>query len=533
MQTSGTYPDVTPQTRCHALSNPISRPRLSRQNAAAAELRGEKSPLRRAVCELRVVSIGMLAVAMLLAARPALAQKEALLVSIDSRADETWQAARQIWEWAEPGYQEKQSSAVLVEMLRAAEFEIEQGVAEIPTAFTATFGSGTPVVGILGEFDALPGLSQKATPQRDPREPGGYGHACGHHLFGTASASACIAIAEQIAAGNIQGTVRFYGCPAEEGGAAKAFMIRAGLFDDCDAVLHWHPSSQNAAGDRTCLARMAAKFRFYGTSAHAAGAPEQGRSALDAVELTNYAAQLLREHTPDFTRIHHVITAGGGAPNVVPDFAEVYYYIRHPEADVLSTLYPRLVKCAEAGALATETQLEVSYLGGTQPLLPNNTLAQVVLANLRKLNDLSYDDQQKAFALRIQETLAEPEPLEEIEEVTDRSGDLGKGSTDVGDVSWVVPTTGFSTACWVPGTPGHSWQAVAAGGMSIGRQGMVLAAKVMGASAWDLYQHSELIAGAKYEHSRRRAGRGYESLLEDEQAPPLDYRSAPVGVLAE
>ncbi len=458
---------------------------------------------------------------------PLLAQKDALYKSINQRGDTTWKVAKQIWEWAEPGYQEVRSSTRLAKMLADAGFAVEMGVADIPTAFIATVGEGKPVIAILGEYDALPGLSQQAVAERRSRDGSNYGHACGHHLFGTGAASAAIAVAEQIKAGTLKGTLRYYGCPAEEGGAAKVFMVRAGLFDDCDVALHWHPSSENAAGDRTCLARMAAKFRFYGKSAHAAGAPEQGRSALDAVELTNHATQLLREHTPDFTRIHHVITHGGDAPNVVPNFAEVYYYIRHPDADVVRKLYPRLVNCAKAGALATDTKLQTYYLGGTMQILPNNVLGEITQDNLVKLNDLSYNDEEQRFALRVQNSLAAPLPLERIAHVDDRSGQLGKGSTDVGDVSWVVPTTGFTTACWVPGTPAHSWQAVAAGGTSIGRQGMQLAAKVIAATAWDLFQSPAIVAAAKEELEDRLSEREYKTLLEPNQTPPLDYRNPP------
>ena len=457
----------------------------------------------------------------------ALGQKEALAECIKDRSEKTWEMARKIWEWAEPGYQETKSAALLAQTLEEVGFKVNRGVAQIPTAFTATFGSGKPLIGILGEFDSLPGLSQTRLPVRQLRPGATYGHACGHHLFGVASASACLAIADQIRAGKFPGTVRYYGCPAEEGGAAKVFMVRAGLFNDCDVVLHWHPGSRNAAGDSTCLARMCVKFRFHGTSAHASASPEKGRSALAAVELTNHAAQLLREHSPDFTRIHHTITDGGGAPNVVPEFAEVYYYIRHPKAEVLAKLYPRLVKCAEAGALATETRLQAVYLGGTMEVLPNDSLAQIARDNLLRLNDLRYTEDEHTFAARIQETFAEKAALDSVAVVEDLSGKLGKGSTDVGDVSWVVPATGFSTACWVPGTSGHSWQAVAAGGMSIGRKGMDLAAKVLVATAWDLFQDPKLVAAAKMEQQRRLAGRTYQSLLEPDQKPPLDYRDPP------
>ena len=454
--------------------------------------------------------------------------KPSLYKSIDSRGESTWGAALKIWGWAEPGYQETKSSALLSRMLEQAGFDIRRGVAEIPTAFTATFGEGKPVIGILGEFDALPGLSQQATPLRAPREGIAYGHGCGHHLFGAASMSAAIAIAEQIRSGRLKGTVRFYGCPAEEGGSGKVFMVQAGLFQDCDAVLHWHPGSTNSAGDRSTLARMAVKFRFHGQAAHAAGAPEQGRSALDAVELTNHATQLLREHTPDLTRIHHVITAGGDAPNVVPPFAEVYYYVRHPQAEVVRGLYERLVLCARAGALATETRLEIKFEGGIYPIQPNNTLSTVTLKNLRQLAHLKYTPRETKFALRLREHLPRPAPLDSIKRVISLGGQVGRGSTDVGDVSWAVPTTGFSTSCWVPGTSGHSWQAVACGGTTIARKGMQLAARVLAASAWDLYTDPDLLSAARAEHRRRIGQDPYRTLMQKGQKPPLDYREAPV-----
>ena len=455
------------------------------------------------------------------------ADKQTLYKSINDRDDEVWTVARQIWELAEVGYQETESAQLLAGLLAAADFKVERKTAGIPTAFTATFGSGKPVIGILGEYDALPGLSQQDVPIREPRPDADNGHACGHHLFGAASASAAIAIAERIEAGELKGTVRFYGCPAEEGGSGKVFMAQAGAFKDCDAVLHWHPSHENSAGDRSTLARMAVKFRFHGKSAHAAGAPEQGRSALDAVELTNFAAQLLREHTPDMTRIHHVITSGGRAPNVVPDFSEGYYYIRHPDGDVVRALYDRLLLCARAGALATETRLEIRFEGGIREILPNNMLADVTMRNLKELVDLTYTDEELQFAVRIQETLQRRPSLDSIKTVEDRSGSIGKGSTDVGDVSWLVPTTGFTTACWVPGTPGHSWQAVAAGGTTVGRKGLNLAGRVLAASAWDLFTSPVTLQEAQDEHAVRIGEREYKSLMQDGQKPPLDYRKRP------
>ena len=460
-------------------------------------------------------------------ANQAWAQKSALSESIRRREAVSWEAALKIWRWAEPGYQETRSSELLANLLGDAGFQIEKKVAGIPTAFTATFGKGAPVIGIVGEYDALPGVSQDVVPFRQPREDTKYGHACGHHLFGVASASAAIALSEQIASGQIKGTIRFYGCPAEEGGAAKVFMVQEGLFADCDAVLHWHPASRNAAGDVTSMARIAAKFRYHGKAAHAAGAPQQGRSAVDAVELTAHAAELLREHTPDFTRIHHVITAGGEAPNVVPEFAEVFYYVRHPESAVTRQVYRRLELCAQGGALATETKLEVEYVGGTVEMLPNTALSQVLLTNLRELNDLELSKEELEFALRIQETLEDRPPLESIAETTDQTGQLGRGSTDVADISWVVPTAGCTTVCWVPGTVAHSWQACAAGGTTIGRKGMQLASRVLAASAWDLFQSRQALNEARAELTRRLAGRKYESLMLPGQKPPLDYRDPP------
>lgn len=459
--------------------------------------------------------------------------KSVLDAHIRSHADRGWDAACQIWEWAEPGYQETKSATLLADWLESSGFKVERGVAEIPTAFTATVGSGKPVIAILGEYDALPGLAQNPVAFRDPKEGSGYGHGCGHHLFGVASAMAAISLGEQIKAGKLKGTVRYYGCPAEEGGSAKVFMVQAGLFKDVDIALHWHPSNQNAAGDRSSLARIAVKFRFKGKSAHAAGAPEQGRSALDAVELTNHAAQLLREHTPDGSRIHHVITAGGDAPNVVPNFAEVYYYVRHPRSEIVRSLYDRLVKCAQAGALATETELEIVNEGGIVEILPNNALAEVCLENLRAMRDLKYSPEQTEFALKLQQTLDMPRPLDLIGQVLDKSGEIGMGSTDVGDVSWVVPTTGFNTACWPPGTPGHSWQAVASGRQDFARQGMILAARVLAGTAWDALTKPEIIQQAQSEHARRLGQVQYQSLMQPGQKPALNYRNRSTGTVTE
>lgn len=452
-------------------------------------------------------------------------QKQQVVKSISSKADTYREAALSIWNYAEVGYQETQSSATLQKLLKDEGFALESGVAEIPTAFVASFGSGEPVIGIMGEFDALPGLSQAAVPERQTLVEGAAGHACGHHLFGVASAAAAIGMKEWLETNEEVGTVRFYGTPAEEGGAGKVYMVRAGLFDDVDVMLHWHPSSVNDASPGTTLANKSGKFRFYGEASHAAFAPERGRSALDAVEAMNYMVNLMREHTTESTRIHYVITRGGEAPNVVPNFAEVYYYIRHSDVAEVKDLWARVVKAAEGAAMGTETRMEVEVIHGIYNVLPNEALAEVVHDNLEVVGGVEYTDEEKAFAEKIAETLGKnSKPLRLAEQILPLEMRTSKASSDVGDVSWAVPTAGLGTATWVPGTSAHSWQAVAAGGMSIGIKGMMVAAKTLALTGIDLFQNPEAIAAAKAEFEGRRGpGFTYEALLGDRE-PPLDYR---------
>ncbi len=446
--------------------------------------------------------------------------------AIEAREDEYARVALQIWEWAEVGYQEEKSSALLQEELRAAGFELEAGVAGMPTAFIGSFGSGGPVIGILAEFDALPGISQAAVPERRPVPEGAAGHACGHHLFGTGSVAAAIAVKDWLENTGREGTIRLYGTPAEEGGAGKVYMVRGGLFDDVDVVLHWHPGDDNSAAAWTSLANKSAKFRFRGYSAHAAGAPDRGRSALDGVEAMNAMVNLMREHVPQETRIHYVITSGGSAPNVVPDFAEVYYYVRHPEAGTVLELFERVVRAAEGAAHGTGTSMEYEVIHGIYDLMPNETVARVMDAKLREVGGVEYTEAERAFARAIQATF-EGEPAPPLTSATE-IGSFGiqamSGSTDVGDVSWVVPTAGLSTATWVPGTAAHSWQAVAAGGTGIGAKGMLVAAKTLARTAIELYRRPDLIRQAWDELERRRGpGFEYVSLVGDRE-PPLDYR---------
>lgn len=446
------------------------------------------------------------------------------LERIDRDAAKNAEVAKAIWTHAEVGYQETKSSALLQKQLKDAGFRVESGVAGIPTAFTATWGNGGPVVAVLGEFDALPGINQSDAPTRDPIPGKGAGHACGHHLFGVASASAAIAVKDWLQKTGNKGTIRFYGTPAEEGGAGKVYLVRDGLFKDVDIALHWHPGSENSADIETTNANKSAKFRFKGISAHAAGAPERGRSALDGVEAMNVMANMMREHLPQESRMHYVITSGGSAPNVVPDFAEVFYYMRNPDPEIVRESFDRLVKVSEGAATGTGTNVEHEVIHGANSLLPNRYLQNIVHANLTKVGGVSYTPAETAWAAKLLPTLATKRTLADSTKIDPLSENHGTGSTDVGDVSYTVPTAGFSTATWVPGTPAHSWQAVAAGGTSIGHKGMQNAAKVLALTAIELFQKPEHIAAAKAEFDERRGPEFvYRSLVGDRK-PPLDYR---------
>lgn len=452
--------------------------------------------------------------------------KEKMLENISKKEMYYGGIAKQIWNYAEVGYQETKSSALLQETLSKEGFKIEKGVAGIPTAFTATFGEGKPIIGILGEFDALPGLSQDST--ADQKSTGGIaGHACGHHLFGTASAASAISVKEYMKVNNIKGTLRFYGTPAEEGGSGKVYMVREGLFNDVDAVVHWHPGSSNSASFGTSLANKSGKFRFYGVSAHAAASPEKGRSALDGVEAMDNMVNMLREHVPSDTRIHYVITNGGKAPNVVPDFAEVYYYARSPRRSDVMDVWSRIENAAKGAAMGTGTRVDWELTGGTYELFPNETLAKVMHENLTKVGGLNYTAEEKAFAEKISKSLGIESIIYEdgtgVKPLAVEKG--GGGSTDVGDVSWTVPTVGLTTATWVPGTPAHSWQAVAAGGMSIGRKGMVNAAKTMALTVTDLFESPQTIKDAKTEFEKARGTREFKyQAMVGERKPAFDYR---------
>ncbi|HCM76738.1 MAG TPA: amidohydrolase [Cytophagales bacterium] len=451
--------------------------------------------------------------------------KDNVIKALDAKANEFTNVAKQLWENPELGYLEEKSAALLQSELQKAGFKIESGVAGIPTAFTATYGSGKPVIGILGEYDALPGMSQAAVPEKQPRVAGAPGQACGHHLFGTGSMAAAIGVKDWMVANKKSGTIRFYGTPAEEGGSGKVYMVREGLFNDVDAIVSWHAGDANACNPSTNLATISGKFRFSGVSAHAAAAPERGRSALDGVEAMNDMVNMMREHTTEGSRIHYVITKGGDAPNIVPANAEVYYVIRHQNREEVRSMWNRVVKCAEGAAIGTETKMELEIIGGTYDRLPSESLSRVMHANLTKVGGVQYTAEDIAFAEKLQKTLpGNTPPISEAGKIQPMEHEDGKASADTGDVSWNVPLVAMRAATWVPGTPAHSWQAVASGGTPIGYKGMMVAAKTMALTAIDLMSNPKLLEEARKEFEQRRGPDfKYEALLGNRK-PALDYR---------
>lgn len=429
-----------------------------------------------------------------------------ILKFLDDNTKEYEKIAFDIWEYAELGFLEEKSSSALQNLLKGEGFSIKAGIADMPTAFVAEYGSGFPIIAILGEFDALPGLSQEAFSPEQNSIGQEAGHACGHHLFGTASSAAAIAVKKWMEENKGQGTIRFYGCPAEEGGSGKVFMVREGVFDDVDIVLHWHPDEQNDASAGAALSIKSAKFKFYGSASHAAWSPHRGRSALDGVEAMNIMVNMMREHVPDAARIHYVITHGGNAPNIVPDYAEVYYYVRHNNYAEVQNLFSRIEDAAKGAALGTGTRMEVEVTGGSYEMLPNLTLQRIVYDNLTAIGGVEYTPTEIEFANKLVKTLNLDKP--NMSMATDikpyKEQVQGYGSTDVGDVSFMAPTAGLYTATWVPGTPAHSWQAVSCGKSTIATKGMMNAAKVLAQTSIQILENPKIAEEAQKEFQERR-----------------------------
>lgn len=444
-----------------------------------------------------------------------------------------------IWTYAEVGLQEYKSAKLLADKLEEAGFTLERGVAGMPTAFVATWGSGGPKIGFLAEYDALPHLSQKAVPYKEPVTPDAPGHGCGHNTYGAGVLGAVLGLKEEMVKDNLPGTIVFFGCPAEETLVGKVFMARAGLFNDVDCALTWHPMAFNTAMNGLFTAMNSVKFSFYGRAAHAAGNPEHGRSALDAVELMNTGVNYLREHVVQEARIHYVVTKGGGEPNVVPPEAEVWYYVRAPLRSQVDEIYERVKKIAEGAALMTETECKIRFLVGTYNMLPNMTLSNLLVDSLKTIGPPKWTKEEIEFAKAITESFPEGQkeaivrssgaPIEALSKYLDDTitepydtGKVSPGSTDVSDVSWITPTAQFTTCCEAIGTPGHSWQFVATSGMSIAHQGLTLAAKVLALSGSRLLREPRLLEEAKKEFAKNTEGRPYKCAVPEDVAPPLD-----------
>ena len=439
------------------------------------------------------------------------------------------QVSKQIWNFAELGYHENKSSALLQEQLKTAGFNVKSGVADEPTAFVASYGQGKPVIAILGEFDALPGLSQQAVPERAPVTPGGAGHGCGHNLLGSGAALAAVAVKQYMEANHVAGTLRYYGTPAEEGGSGKVYMVRDGLFEGVDVVLHWHPADKNGVNNGGALAVTQAKFTFHGVASHAAMAPDRGRSALDAVMLMGNGIEFMREHVPSNTRMHYIISKGGVAPNVVPDLAQMDLMARSPSNTTLQEIWQRILDVAKGAALMTGTTYDVSDIGSDANIIGNDALAHVAQKNLEEVGGYAMTAEERKFATELQKTLNMDSPpsldqTKKIEPLHKPDPNAPAASTDVGDVSWVVPTIGFGAATFVPGVAAHTWQAAASAGMSIGQDGMVVAAKALALTAADLLTNAQLVAEAKTDFAKELEGKTYHSPIPQGQKPLIDYR---------
>lgn len=446
-----------------------------------------------------------------------------------------------IWELAELGLEEFKSSALLADTLEEHGFHVKRGIAGMPTAFEAVYGSGKPVIGIMGEYDALPGLSQKAVPYKEPVKEGAPGHGCGHNIHGTSGLAGAIAAKESLEQTEQKGTIKFFGTPAEETYDAKAFIVRAGHFDDVEAVLSHHPSEMNVGHLYSTLAMNMAKFHFYGVASHAAYAPESGRSALDALELMNIGVNFMREHIIQEARIHYVTEEGGGQPNVVPSYARSWYYIRAPERDQVDQIYKWVLKIADGADQMARTTHAVEHLTGCSNIIPNRGLSDLVIANMREIGAPQYTREELSFAKELAKTITKDEKISSlritkrpgwkdlIEVLIDQTipdawdeGEVLPGSTDVSDVSWKTPTMEFTTATWVLGTAPHSWQAVAQCGMGIGHQSLLFAAKIIAGTVLDLMTKPELLNSIHTEFHQRMKGREYKTPIPADITSPLE-----------
>ncbi len=466
--------------------------------------------------------------------------KEVAINWIEENEKRIIEVSDEVWGYAELGLLEHKTSKLLSDEIEGHGFRVERGVADMPTAFVATWGSGGPTIGVLGELDALAGISQKAVPYKDPVEEGAPGHGCGHNIHGTGGMGGAIAIKTAMEAGNLPGTVKFYGCPAEETLVGKVWMVRHGLFDGVDAVLSHHPGSGNSAGTGSSNAMNSVKFHFHGRTAHSAGDPENGISALDAVELMSNGVNFMREHVIEKARVHYITEEGGGQPNVVPAYARTWFYVRAPERDQVDYIYNWVLQIADGADKMARTTHEVEFLTGCYNTLGVKALSELVVRNMREIGAPVHDEEDIEFAEKLSESIDREQKVNGLrkserpgwetlvdeyfdERVLDdyREGKVGAGSTDVSDVSWVTPTIEFGTTCTMLGTPGHSWQNVAQSGSSIGHKGLIFASKVIATSGLDLLNKPELLKSVRDEWTERLGGRVYKPPIPLDLKPPL------------
>lgn len=447
--------------------------------------------------------------------------KKEALAWVDAAIPELSKLNDEIWRAAEVAMEEYRSSEVLASYLEGAGFKVEKGVAGLPTAFVGTYGSGQPVIGFLAEYDALPGLSQDRATVKKPITEGAPGHGCGHNIFGVASVASAVALKDVMARNHIAGTLKVFGCPAEETVEGKVFMARAGAFDGLSCCIQWHPSSENEVSLESSNALNQFEVEFFGRTAHAAGDPWSGRSALDGIELTDVGLNFLREHLQPTARIHYVILDGGGAPNVVPDYARAWYYVRDIDRDSVERDYEWVLKVIEGAALMSGTTYQVRFKSGVHEMLPNRTGAEVVYSNLLLVGAPGFTEEEQSFAKEIQKSLGVEEKglSTKVKPFSLPEKSWGSGSTDVAEVSWLTPTTDLGVAFKPIGTPGHHWSSVACAGMSVAHKCLSTAAKVMAVSCLDFLAQPQTVQKMRDEWTARKKGKEYKSPLPADLQP--------------
>jgi aminobenzoyl-glutamate utilization protein B len=435
-----------------------------------------------------------------------------------------------IWAYAEMGLQEYKSAARLVDVLKKAGFRVREGVSNMPTAFVAEYGSGRPIIGITAEYDALPELAQEMSPERKPIPGRQAGHGCGHCALGTAAVGSVLALKSVYDQHGLKGTIRLYGTPAEETVIGKVYMVLDDQFKDLDVCLHWHPMSKNKSSYSSNQAIISAKFTFVGVASHAAFSPEKGRSALKGVELMNIGVNYMREHIKDSSRIHYVITNGGAQPNVVPATAQVWYYVRGATHEDAIYLFDWVCEIAEGAAKMTRTKMEMRVETDCHEIIPNLPLARLIARHFKRVGPPRFTPEDIKLASQLQEAVArqfgskEKKALEDTIEEIPAEPTSEKGSTDVGDISWQVPTGGLGTACMAAGSPGHSWQVVVTSGSPIAHKGLMVAAKVLALSAAELLQNPKALEEAKADFQKRMKDRPYETRIPKGQKAPKTIR---------